>query len=250
MFALVFQWESDQPVHCCIYNKVYCPIPLFLQRYRTPPCYGEGDDLRFELESTIIANRRPSFGSDRRENRFQSPDYQRRSRSRSPDRNRSKGRWRLDGSPPWRRGRGGYNQKRDWGSQGRRFQERSRRWDTPPGERTGERDQAREQSRRERSPSPGSKEKGQRRDERSNSTSPSRRRRRRSRFDQGSDREHGRGSTGGDDGATQSKWARHRDRASADGSMSEEDRKLEMTYQEKERKLVEEQDVFGLDKIL
>lgn len=47
------------------------------------------------------------------------------------------------------------------------------------------------------------------------------------------------------------KWARHRDQVGADVSTSEEeDRQLEMTFQEKERKLVEEQDVFGLDKIL
>lgn len=38
---------------------------------------------------------------------------------------------------------------------------------------------------------------------------------------------------------------------SADVSTSEEeDRQLEMTFQEEERKLAEEHDVFGLDKIL
>jgi hypothetical protein len=67
------------------------------------------------------------------------------------------------------------------------------------------------------------------------------------------DKGRGRGSTG-DEGGMKSKWARHRDRdqASADVSSSEEeaDRQLEMTFQEKDRKLVEEQDVFGLDKIL
>ena len=101
---------------------------------------------------------------------------------------------------------------------------------------------------RGRSQSPKSKDVSQRPDP----GSPSHKRRRRSRFDQGPDGEfmargHDRGSTG-DETLTQSKWARHRDNNPS--SSEEEDRQLEMTYQEKERKLAEEQDVFGLNKIM
>lgn len=97
-----------------------------------------------------------------------------------------------------------------------------------------------EKPRRSRSPKRDGRDRH--RGRRSHSRSPSTRDRR-SRRDEGNE-----GRVGG--GAVQSKWARHRDQASADDSSADEDRELERTYQSKEKSKPEEEDLFGLDKIL
>lgn len=128
------------------------------------------------------------------------------------------------------------------------------RWDRSASrsdENVSNRDRTSEKKRK-RSRSPRSDKKDGHRRRRSHSYSASPSRSRHSRRDTG---RRGRDSFDEKRGVAQhSKWARHRDKKSAEISSSEEDRELERTYQMREggtgEKAGVEEDLFGLDKIL